>query len=157
VHRYTRPGTGEQRVMKRAKTFALKARKVCGTRNNRWLSELEERLKPVMADFAANRPAVLSPDEQTDPALWASVATLIAMSRTDFADPALARTLHRTHRPTAGMDIWLGANSHGEMGWFGSRTLHIPHAPEHNRAWGATITFGFAVIHVVATTRRSSG
>jgi hypothetical protein len=31
VHRYTDPITGEQRILKRAKTFALSRRKVCGT------------------------------------------------------------------------------------------------------------------------------
>ncbi len=153
VHRYTDPDTGKQREMKRAKTFALISRKVCKTCNSGWLSELEERVKPLMASFAANRPVVLSADEQTDLALWASAATLIAMSMdpaaADFADPALAQMLYRTRRPTVGMDIWLGANSHGEMGWFRSHTLKIPPAPERQGAWGATIAFGYAVIHVV--------
>ncbi len=153
VHRYTSPSTGEQREMKRAKTFALISRKVCGTCNGGWLRELEERVKPLMAHFAAGTPVVLSADEQADLALWASVATLIAMSQdpdaAGFADPALARTLHRTRRPTAGMDIWLGANSHGEMGWFGSHTLKFPQAVEHEGAWGATVSFGHAVIHLV--------
>jgi len=153
VHRYTDPVTGEQHVMKRAKTFALIGRKVCGGCNSGWLNELEERVKPLMADFAADRPVVLGAEEQADLALWASVATLISMSMdpdaVDFADPALARTIHRTRRPTAGMDIWLGANSHGEMGWVGSHSLNISHAPEPGGAWGATITFGYAVIHVV--------
>lgn len=36
------------------------------------------------------------------------------------------------------------------MGWFGSHSLEITHAPEHKSAWDATITFGYAVIHVVA-------
>jgi hypothetical protein len=62
MHRYTDPGTGEQRVIKRAKTFALIGRKVCGTCNSGWLNELEERVKPLMADFAANRPALDAPD-----------------------------------------------------------------------------------------------
>jgi hypothetical protein len=153
VHRYTDPDTGEQEVTKRAKTFALMSRKVCGRCNGGWLSRLEERVKPLMADFAANRPVVLSADEQTDLALWTSVATLIAMSMdpaaADFADPALARTLQRTRRPTVGMDVWLGANSHGEMGWFRSHALKMPPAPARKGAWGATIAFGYAVMHVV--------
>jgi len=153
VHRYVDPETGEQRVTKRAKTFALVSRKVCGTCNSGWLNELEGRVKPLMADFAANRPVLLSPSEQTDLALWASVATLIAMSMdpaaADFADPELARTIHRTRKPTVGMDIWLGANSHGEMGWFRSHSLNISPAPKRKGAWGATIAFGYAVIHLV--------
>lgn len=49
------------------------------------------------------------------------------------------------------MDIWLGANAHGESGWFGSQSLNLRNvreAPEQG-AWGATITFGYAVIHIV--------
>jgi hypothetical protein len=153
VHRYTDPSTGERRVLKRAKTFALMCRKVCGTCNSGWLNELEERVKHLMRDFAANTATVLGADEQADLALWATVAILIAMSMdpdaVDFADPALAPTLYRTRKPTAGIDIWLGANSHGEMAWIGSHTLNIAQAPEHEGAWGATITFGYAVLHIV--------
>lgn len=153
VHRYTDAATGEQRVLKRAKTFALKSRKVCGTCNSGWLRELEERVKPLMAAFAANTPIVLTRAEQADLALWATASSLIAMSLDPegqaFADAELARRIYRDRRPTAGMDIWLGANAHGEMGRFGSHTLNISQAPEHRGAWGATITFGYAVIHVV--------
>ncbi len=153
VHRYTDPVTGEQRVLKRAKTFALKSRKVCGTCNSGWLRELEERVKPLMAAFAANSPIVLTRDEQADLALWATASSLIAMGLDPeaqaFADAELARRIYRDRRPTAGMDIWLGANAHGEMGWFGSHTLNINQAPEHRGAWGASITFGYAVIHLV--------
>jgi hypothetical protein len=154
VHRYTDPGTGEQRVLKRAKTFALWSRKVCGrTCNSGWLRELEERLRPVMAAFAAGTPIVLGRDEQADLALWAVAATLIAMSNDpeakEFADPEVARRLYQDRRPSPGMDIWLGGNSHGEMAWFGSHTLNLRDAPSHRGAWGASITFGYAVIHLV--------
>lgn len=153
VHRYADPVTGERRVMKRAKTFALMSRKVCGECNGGWLGELEERVKPLMAAFASNNPVILDAEQQTDLALWASVASLIAMSldrdAVDFAHPEIAHEIHRTRKPTAGMDIWLGANSHGEMGWFGSHSLNLSHAPKHRGAWGATITFGYAVMHIV--------
>jgi hypothetical protein len=153
VHRYIDPVTGEQQVLKRAKTFALKSRKVCGTCNSGWLRELEERAKPLMAAFAANSPMILTRDEQADLALWATASSLIAMSLDPvaqaFADAELARRIYRDRRPTTGMDIWLGANAHGEMGWFGSHTLNISQAPEHRGAWGASITFGYAVIHLV--------
>lgn len=153
VHRYTDPVTGKQRVIKQAKTFALVSRKVCGRCNSGWLGELEERVKPLMAAFAVDRAVLLSADEQTELALWASVAALIAMSldptAVGFADPALAREIYRTRTPTAGMDIWLGANMHGEMGWFSSHSLVLRHAQQHEGAWGATITFGYAVVHIV--------
>ena len=155
VHRYVDPSTGKQREIKRAKTFALVSRKVCGTCNSGWLSQLEERVRPIMAAFARNVPMILNSDEQADVALWATVASLIAMSMDpeawEFADPTLSQEVYSTKRPTPGMDIWLGANAHGELGWFGSHSLNLRNvsgAPEQG-AWGATITFGYAVIHIV--------
>jgi hypothetical protein len=153
VHRYEDPATGERRLLKRAKTFALVSRKVCGSCNSGWLSELEERVRPLMARFAATTPMTLKPEEQADLALWSVAAALIAMSldpdAAEFADPSIAHEVFRERQPPAGMDIWLGANSHGEMGWFGSHSLNLAHAPKHTGAWGATITFGYAVIHMV--------
>lgn len=153
VHRYVDPTTGEQRVLKRAKTFALVSRKVCGACNSGWLSELEERVRPLMERFAANTPVTLNGEEQADLALWSVAAALIAMSldpeAAGFADPAIAHDVFQHRRPPASIDIWLGANSHGEMGWFGSHSLNLGPAPEHSGAWGATLTFGYAVIHMV--------
>lgn len=153
VHRYTDPRTGEQRVLKRAKTFALISRKVCGTCNSGWLNELEARVRPLMARFAANTPTTLNAEEQADLALWSVVAALIAMSNdpdaAGFADPMIAHDIFREQHPPDDMNVWLGANSHGEMAWFRSHSLNVAPAPEQTAAWGATISFGYAVIHMV--------
>jgi hypothetical protein len=153
VHRYTDPTTGERRVLKRAKTFALVSRKVCGTCNSGWLNELEARVRPLMAHFAANTPITLNVEEQADLALWSVAAALIAMSNdpdsAGFSDPVIAQRIYREQRPPNDMNIWLGANLHGEMGWFGSHSLNLAPAPEQGDAWGATISFGYAVIHMV--------
>jgi len=153
VHRYVDPNTGERRVLKRARTFALYSRKVCGACNSGWLNELEARVRPLMAHFAANTPITLNAEEQADLALWSVVAALIAMSNdpdaAGFADPAIAYTIFQEGRPPDEMNVWLGANSHGEMGWFRSHTLNLASAPEQTGAWGATISFGYAVMHMV--------
>ncbi len=153
VHRYTDPITGEQRVLKRAKTFALFSRKVCGRCNSGWLNELEARVRPIMAHFAANTSIMLNAEEQADLALWSVAAVLIAMSNdpdaAGFADPAIAHEIFRERHPPDDMNVWLGANSHGEMGWFRSHSLNLAPAPERTGAWGATISFGYAVIHMV--------
>jgi hypothetical protein len=153
VHRYTDPVTGDSRILKRAKTFAMWSRKVCGPCNGGWLRELEERVQPLMARFAANEPITLNSGEQEDLALWSVVSALIAMSNdpeaAGFADPAIAHEIYREKRPPDGMDVWLGANAHGEMGWFGSHSLNLANAPEQQGAWGATITFGYSVMHMV--------
>lgn len=155
VHRYTDPDTGRTEVFKPGtRTFALWSRKVCGPGcNSGWLRELEERVRPVMAAFAGRVPVVLSPEQQANLALWASAAALVAMSMedaaSDFADPALAREMHVRRCAPAGMEVWLGTNAHGEMGWFGSHSLTLPGPAGKTDAWGASITFGYAVFHIV--------
>lgn len=138
VHRYADPATGELRVLKRAKTFALRSRKVCASCNSGWLGALEERVRPLMARFAANTPITLNAEEQADLAVWSVAAALIAMSldpdAAGFADPAIAHEVFHERRPPAGIDIWLGANSHGEMGWFGSHSLNLAPAAEQSGA-----------------------
>jgi hypothetical protein len=58
----------------------------------------------------------------------------------EFADPVIAHAVLRERRPPAGIDIWLGANSHGEMGWSGSHSLSLALALEQTGAWGATMS-----------------
>ncbi len=153
VHHYTDPKTGERHVLKRAKTFALISRKVCGACNSGWLNELEARVRPLMACFAVNTPITLDAEAQADLALWSIAAALIAMSNdpdsVGFANPVVAHEIFREQRPPDDMNVWLGANSHGEMGWFGSHSLNLAPAPEQTGAWGVTISFGYAVIHMI--------
>ena len=153
VHHYVDPQTGERRELKRSKTFALVGRKVCGPCNSGWLRELEERLRPLMSKFAANTPVSIGHEEQSDLALWAVAATLIAMAQdplaTDFALPVIAHDIYRDRRPPESMNVWLGANSHGEMGWFGAHSLTLPGHPQQSEAWGASISFGYALVHLV--------
>jgi hypothetical protein len=153
VHHYTDPTTAERRVLKRAKTFALISRKVCGACNSGWLNDLETRVRPLMAHFAANTPITLDAEQQADLALWSLAAALIAMSNdpeaAEFANPAIAREIFREQCPPDDLNVWLGANSHGEMAWFRAHSLNLAPAPEQSGPWGATISFGYAVIHMV--------
>lgn len=138
VHRYVDPTIGEQRVLKRAKTFALVSRKVCGTCNSGWLNELEARVRPFMACFAANTPITLNAEEQADLALWSAMSN--DPDAVGFANPRIAREIFREGRPPDDINVWLGANSHGEMAWFRSHSLNLTPAPEQSDAWGATIS-----------------
>jgi hypothetical protein len=154
VHRYTDPVTGEQSVFRRAKTFALKSRTVCGTTCNAgWLKDLEERVEPVMRGFAGNTKLALTSPQQADLALWACASSAIAMQMDEtadgFASPDFARELYRDRRPPLGTDVFLGANTHGEMGWFGAHSMTIMAAPERRHAWGALLTFGHGILYVV--------
>jgi hypothetical protein len=154
VHEFTDPVTRDKREIKRARTFALTTRKVCGPCNSGWLNRLEDAVRPTMAAFARDTPVTLDAEEQDTLALWAAAATLGYLSKETedefrFASPELARELYETGRPQAGMQLWVGANSHGHLGWFGSHSLHLGHGPRRADLWGATLAFGFGVLHTV--------
>jgi hypothetical protein len=153
VHHYTDPVTRRKTELKRAKTFALISRKVCGSCNSDWLRTIEDNVLPLMAAFASNTGVALDRNEQADLALWAAIAALLAMSlgpeEHRFAPASLARQIFRENHVPEGMEIWLGGNTHGHMGWFGSHSLIIPSARRPHDAWGASIAFGPGVIHMV--------
>jgi hypothetical protein len=154
VHDFTDPVTGVREELNRPMTFAMKRRTVCGTTcNSGWLRELEERVAPLMARFANDAAVTLGADEQADLALWACSAVLIAISDEPdeyrFADPELAREIYREQQPPAGTQVWIGANTHGHMGSLNSHSLHDRRGDGRDDAWGASITFGHAIFHVV--------
>ncbi|RYG55951.1 MAG: hypothetical protein EON56_04925 [Alphaproteobacteria bacterium] len=107
-----------------------------------------------MGSFAANESTALDGSEQTDLALWAAAAGVIAMSldpeAKDFADPAFGHELYRLREPPPGTDIWLGANNHGEMGWLRSHSIKRDALPTENpgQAWGVILSLGHAVFYV---------
>ena len=153
-HDYTDPSTGDERVLKRSRTFALKTRKVCRGCNGGWLGELEENVVQTLRRFAENTPFRLRGEEQETLALWAFCATLHGISLTAvederFAAPELAHEVYATRRPSAGTQIWLGANSHGEMASFSSHSLVLPSSVRGGQAFGASLSFGYGNVHVI--------
>jgi hypothetical protein len=155
-HDYVDPDTGERRVIKRARTFALTARRVCGNNcNSGWLRELEEEVRPIIEHIAWNKPLELDENQQAVLALWTICAVLISFEMPTvidehrFADPALANEVYAERRPPVGTQIWLGANPHGEMGWLGSRSLTVPGSTSNRRPFGMSLSFGYAILHTV--------
>jgi len=155
-HDYVDPDTGERHVIKRARTFALIARRVCGDNcNSGWLRELEEEVRPILGHFARNKPLALDQNQQALLALWTICAVLISFELPNvvnehrFADPALAHEVYAERRPPVGTQIWLGANPHGEMGWFGSHSLTVPGSTSTRQPFGTALSFGYAILHTV--------
>lgn len=152
-HDRTDPVTGETVLLKRASTFAHKPKAACQHCNGGWMRELEDAVHPVLDGFAAGRPMVLNAREQERLAMWALVALLVHFEMEPeelrFADLASARDLHRLQIVPPGSQVWLGANDHGEMAWLGTHSLRLVDGDETTRAWGASLSFGYANIHVM--------
>lgn len=153
-HDYTDPETGEKRVLKRARTFALQARKVCGTCNGGWLNVLEGDVREMLDHFARDESITLNAWQQERLALWTFCAVLHGLELTPredhrFASPELAHEVYARGCPPRGTQIWLGANTHGEMAWFGSHSLRLQPPIDDSRAFGSSISFGYGVMHTI--------
>jgi hypothetical protein len=63
---------------RRGKSLKTKARAVCGTCNNSWMSQIEQSVSANLPEFVKGRRAVLSHEEQTPLARW-SVKTILML------------------------------------------------------------------------------
>lgn len=149
-HAY-QPAEGEAPPPKRAKTFAYTTRKFCRSCNSGWMNEVDEAARPTLAAFAGNKPLELSSADQKALALWATKSILGFFSKEPagyrFAPHELYRELYETRAPLANGQLWLGANSHGEMGWMGGHTLTLGGPLEGTKGFGASLSFGYGVVH----------
>lgn len=151
-HDRTDPESGETETVKRAKTFAFKPKAACEGCNRGWMRELEEALRPVLKNFAENQRMLLYPHEQKRIALWATVAALVQMQlepvHLQFADPEMGARIYANKEPAPGTQVWIGANTHGEMGWFGAHSLRA-RSVSPDGTWGAALSFGYGNVHIV--------
>lgn len=153
-HEYFDPDSGEKRF-KRAKTFAHIARKFCGTCNSGWMKDLDERAAPVLSAFATNRPVRMNAESQLNLASWAT-KTIFGFQLIDrwdnrFAKKPLFRDFYEERQPPHGSQLWVAANPHGHMGWFGSHSLTFGPPLSGSRGFGASLSFGFGICHFVYT------
>ena len=152
-HERTDPATGQTTLLKRAGTFAHKPLAACQACNGGWMREMEDAVRPVLKGFAVGRFMLLDQREQEKLALWTVTAQLLHLQLEPeeyrFADADLAHEVYATRLPPAGTQVWLGANSHGEMGWFGAHSLTVEGQANVYPSWGASLSFGYANVHVM--------
>jgi len=152
-HEYQHPELGIVRQPKRAKTLAYTARKFCRDCNSGWMNELDQRARPSLEAFAANRPMTLSPADQETLAFW-TTKTLFGFLSTEpdeyqFAPPELYQELYRTRAPLVGSQVWVGANAHGDIAWQRAHSLVFRTLGDDARGFGASLSFGYGVLHLI--------
>lgn len=115
------------------------------------MNAVDQKVRPLLAAFAANQPRRLSPLEQEALALWATKSVLGFFSKEPegyrFAPRELYRELYRTRVPPPGSQLWLGGNPHGHMAWMGGHSLRLGGPLERNRGFGASLSFGHGVLY----------
>jgi hypothetical protein len=148
-HRYEGPEGVTARSDKLADRFALQTRKFCKTCNESWMAGIDNRVKPLLACFAQDRPVVMGSQDQRDIAAWITKTVLGVLSKEPdeyrFADDELYRTFGQVHAPLPNTQIWLGANAHGDMAWFRAHSLRLD--SDHVNGFGMSLSFGYAVAH----------
>ena len=151
-HSYTHPD-GSRTPVKRASTFAVVSRKVCRSCNGGWMREADEAVFPTLRAFAREEPIVLSPAEQARLSFWAT-KTILALATVKPSDLKLVpagchRRLFETGEALQGSQVWLGANTHGDLVWAGSHSLRFDEEVLREAGYGSTLSFGWAVLHLM--------
>ena len=152
-HEYVHPDPAMAPRVKRANSFALISRKFCRACNGGWMRETDEAARPALAAFATDEPITLGPQEQEQLAFWA-MKTLLALLTTEheafrFPTDDHYRELFESRAPLSGSQVWLGANVHGEPAWAGSHTLDFGEPMAEMKGFGASMSFGYAVMHAI--------
>lgn len=107
----------------------------------------------MLDGFAAGKRMTLDAREQERLATWALVVLLVHFEMEPeelrFADPSLAHEVYQLQTVPLGTQVWVGANDHGHMGWVGTHSLRLVDRDDSTGAWGASLSFGHANLHVM--------
>jgi hypothetical protein len=130
-----------------AKTFAIVTGKTCEECNSRWMSDLENAVKPHLIPLLEHHPLrVLDAPARRVLATWATktaLALALANAGAEPIDPAVYRELERRRtRPPARTFVWL-ASTRGALGGY----VHQSHLTASD---GATSAPGWAVTFAIA-------
>ena len=133
-------------------------RRVCADCNNGWLSDLEEKAKPIFEPLISGGARVLTPAEADTAALWC-VKTAFMFQ---FTHPtrrevpnAHYRWLYENGRPPGNTFAWLAKYSGAHWsGWYQHDIVGLrdPGGPETgDRAYCVTVTAGSLVFQVIGS------
>lgn len=159
-HHYTHPDRSRKPKVIRADAFAFKSRKFCGTCNSGWMREADDAVRSTLAAFATNTPTKLGPEAQEHLAFWATKIALVLQSRPgelQVATPERYHEFFNTRKPLVGSQVWLGANTHGDMAGALGHSLRLPEGFIDAGGFGVSHSFGYAVMHLIyhgSSTRR---
>jgi hypothetical protein len=136
--------------------LAQKAKVVCGTCNNGWMSEIETRFQKVAADMVSKCAPVALRAEQLAPiAAMGFLKAVVCDHMHSLAPPFFTfeerQSFRRSFSIPAGVRMWL-ASSADIRGIFSGSTLEIPlNSPGHFKLNVFTYGIGHVVIQVTAS------
>lgn len=153
-HSSRNPAAGIGLRQKTASLPAYYTRSFCRSCNGGWMSRLEEHVRPVLEPLMLGHESTLTATEQQTLALWSTKTMLAFQSiedqQTRFARDEDFRRLYSLMAPLPYGQVWLGANVHGEAGWYRAHSIRLPtSAANAIDGFGAMLSVGFAVLYGV--------
>ena len=131
--------------------------KVCKGCNNGWMSDLEQRAKPLIASMARGAACHIAPGEARVLAAWAVKAAMLfeyASSRDGlFYQQSDRAHLKENGEPPTGTAVWLGVamrSSHHVVYAFGGEQQHAIPVLGAVRAFNPTIVIGHLALQVLS-------
>lgn len=152
-HHSAHPEVGIGPREKTAKQPAYKTRAFCKSCNNGWMSQLEERGRPILEPLALGRARTLSTADQEALAFWAT-KTLFGFQSIEHPSSKWARAedyaaLYRLQAPLPYSQVWIGATEPRGVAWQRAHHFRFNEASQSIDGFGATLTIGHAVFYVL--------
>lgn len=153
------PGSGHFRIDQQGKQWlskdaGKKVKAVCASCNNHWMSDLEDKSKPLLAPAIRGEKLVFSIADQTTIATWAAKTALMSelarlAAPSDFLSRPQHRHLFHHKEPAPGTHVWLAAYKGSKMAWFEQHRLELRGSTECDIGLATTMSIGHLVLQVI--------
>ena len=115
---------------------------------------VEERVRPVLEPLMHGRITTLDPAQQEVLALWAVKTALVFQTMesnvTTWARAEDFSSLFERQAVPPAWQVWLGANSHGDVAWHRSHSIrHRESSADAVDGFGVMLSVGFSVLYVI--------
>ncbi len=123
----------------------------CGDCNGGWMGSLDDAAVGLVSSMARGRVVVLDLDARETLAAWAA-KVILCMSAKEPASRRFVSRAHylemgRTHRPPAGMTLWLGSVDRSDPLLFRPNDVTLR---DGTTGYGATLSIGRLLFHSIA-------
>jgi hypothetical protein len=132
----------------------LKCNAACQHCNEGWMSQLEDRAKPILTPLILGRSTRLELHDLETVCFWA-IKTSLMLDRCSDADrqnvPAsVYAELYKAQTVLPSTHLWIGRADVSRGSWFQARTLELDSGDATTPGFGTTVWVGYVVFHVIA-------
>jgi hypothetical protein len=129
----------------------LTVKRVCGPCNHGWMSELEERIKPLLTPLIHGQAATFGRDEQSAMARWTTkMAIVVEQTRSGepMIPPDYRRHVREREEPPPGTHVWMARYGGGRTVWFDRFDGNLASSQKSGHVHALTLSLGQLVLQV---------